>query len=618
MGGDCNAFTTKEYTTFYIRLLSEHLPLGLDILSDIMWQPALRPDDIEAERTVILDEILMHADEPTDLVGERWQAALFPGHALGRDTLGTASSVQRITRDDIRAFFDLHYRPSNMVVSVAGDCTHEAVAADLERRFAGTSGGAAPARTAPGPDTVALDVVRRSTEQAHLIYGMRSVSRFDERRWALAVLNHVLGGGLSSRLFQKVREQRGLAYSVWSERSAYQDSGSLAVVVGTAPENVDEVLRIVSAEFELLAADGVSERELAVAKGNLRAEMLLSGEDSGARMSRLGASMLLHGEVLSVDEVLARIDGIGRADVLEVAAELAHVAAHVERRGPLRRTENSSPPRPPWSPGSLQAMQKVGVVGAGGRMGQEVCRAVSEAADLELVAAIDPGHVGAEVCGRTIVGEVNALSDLGTEVVVDFTIAEAVRHNVTHYAHQGIHAVIGTSGLSESDVAAMEALFSGSGTGANLIVVPNFAIGAVLLLHLSRIAAPHMDGVEIIELHHNEKRDAPSGTAMHTAAVIAAARREAGSDPLPADPTTDVVLAGARGAEAPDGVHVHSVRLPGLVAHEEVIFGAPGQSLSIRHDSYDRRSFMPGVLLAVRAVAGRPGLTVGLEALLGL
>ena len=256
------------------------------------------------------------------------------------------------------------------------------------------------------------------------------------------------------------------------------------------------------------------------------------------------------------------------------------------------------------------------MVGAGGRMGQEVCRAVAEAADMELVAAVDPGHVGADACGRTIIGEVNALSDLGAEVAVDFTIAEAVRHNVTHYAHLGVHAVIGTSGLSERDVADMEKLFSGS--GANAVVVPNFAIGAVLLLHLCRIAAPHMDGVEVIELHHDAKRDAPSGTAMHTVTAIAAARRDAGSGPLPPDPTTDFVLAGARGAEASDGIRVHSVRLPGLVAHEEVIFGAPGQSLTIRHDSYDRRSFMPGVLLAVRAVAGRPGVTVGLEALLGL
>jgi predicted Zn-dependent peptidase len=277
----------------------------------------------------------MHADEHADLASERWQSAVFPGHALGRDTLGTASSVQRITREDIRAFLERHYRPSNMVVSVAGDCTHEAVAADLERRFAGTPGGAVPSRTAPGPDVVALDVVRRPTEQAHLVYGARSVSRFDERRWALAVLNHVLGGGLSSRLFQKVREQRGLAYSVWSERAAYEDAGSLAVVVGTAPEHVDKVLHIISEEFELLATEGVTERELAVAKGNLRAEMLLSGEDSGARMSRIGASLLLHGEVLSVDQVLARIDGVDREQVRDVATQLAGTPRTMSAVGPF-------------------------------------------------------------------------------------------------------------------------------------------------------------------------------------------------------------------------------------------------------------------------------------------
>ncbi len=261
-------------------------------------------------------------------------------------------------------------------------------------------------------------------------------------------------------------------------------------------------------------------------------------------------------------------------------------------------------------------MHRVGVVGAGGRMGHEVCRAVSDAPDMELVAAVDPAHVGGDVSGLTIVGEVNALADLGAEVVVDFTIAEAVRRNVPHYAHQGIHAVIGTSGLTDDDLAEVATQFEER--GANAIVVANFAIGAVLLMHFCRIAAPHMEGVEIIELHHDAKRDAPSGTAMHTAATIAAARRAAGSGPLTPDPTTDLVLPGARGAEGPDGVRLHSVRLPGLVAHEEVIFGAPGQSLSLRHDSYDRRSFMPGVLLAVRSVADRPGLTVGLEALLGL
>jgi len=335
VGGDCNAFTTKEYTTFYVRLLSEHLPLGLDILSEIMWDPALRQSDVDAERTVILDEILMHADEPADLVAEQWQSSLFSGHALGRDTLGTESTVSSLGAADIRTFFDEHYRPGNMVVSVAGDCTHDAVAADLEQRFAGQLGGTAPVRAAPGPEARRLHVVRRPTEQAHVVYGMRSVSRFDDRRWSLAVLNHVLGGGLSSRLFQKVREERGLAYSVWSERATYQDAGSLAVVVGTAPDHVDEVLRIVTGELELLATHGITDRELAVAKGNLRAEMLLSGEDSGARMGRIGASVLLHGEVQGIDQVLARVEAVGLDEVLAQAQELVEAPRTLSAVGPF-------------------------------------------------------------------------------------------------------------------------------------------------------------------------------------------------------------------------------------------------------------------------------------------
>ena len=196
-------------------------------------------------------------------------------------------------------------------------------------------------------------------------------------------------------------------------------------------------------------------------------------------------------------------------------------------------------------------MLKVAVVGAGGRMGQEVCRAVTEAPDLELVGAVDPAHVGEDACGRTIVGEVNALSDLGAEVVVDFTVAEAVRHNVRHYAQQRVHAVVGTTGLSEADIADMEERFAGS--GANAVVAANFAIGAVLLIHFCQLAAPHMDGVEVIELHHDLKRDAPSGTSLHTATAIAEARRSAGSGPLPPDPTTEVVLEGARGRDGPGG-----------------------------------------------------------------
>jgi 4-hydroxy-tetrahydrodipicolinate reductase len=261
-------------------------------------------------------------------------------------------------------------------------------------------------------------------------------------------------------------------------------------------------------------------------------------------------------------------------------------------------------------------VRKVGVVGAGGRMGREVCLAIAAAPDLQLVAVIDPGHDGQEIEGLTVVDTVDALGAHGAEVVVDFSVADAVRTNLAFYAEHGIHAVVGTTGLSDSELEAAALLFAHS--AANAVVAANFAIGAVLLMRFCELAAPHMDGVEIIELHHDAKRDAPSGTARQTAAGIAAARDRAGSGPLPADPTTEHVLPGTRGGVGPGDVHIHSVRLPGLIAHEEVIFGALGQSLTIRHDSYDRRSFMPGVLLAVRAVAERPGLTVGLEALLDL
>jgi 4-hydroxy-tetrahydrodipicolinate reductase len=261
-------------------------------------------------------------------------------------------------------------------------------------------------------------------------------------------------------------------------------------------------------------------------------------------------------------------------------------------------------------------MVRVGVVGAGGRMGHEVCRAVTDAPDLTLVAVVDPAHSGEEIDGLTVSGDTATLKETGAEVVVDFSVAEALRANLPFYAAAGLHAVVGTTGLGDAELAEAARLFAES--PGNAIVASNFALGAVLLMRFCELAAPFMDGVEVIELHHEAKRDAPSGTALHTAVGIAAARERAGVAPLPADATTEHVLSGARGAEGPGGVRIHSVRLPGLIAHEEVIFGALGQSLSIRQDSYDRRSYMPGVLLAVRSVADRPGLTIGIESLLGL
>ncbi len=322
VGGDMNAYTTKEYTTFYMRLLGENLDLGLDILSDIMWNPALRKDEVDAERQVILEEVLMHLDEPADVVYERFSEAVFSGHPLGREVLGLPDVITSVSVEEIRAFFDHHYRPGNIVVAAAGDVDHERLAKGLDDRFTGSLGGSAPDRTAPGETHARIDVTRRETEQAHVVFGMRAPSRLDPDRYALAVLNHSLGGGLSSRLFQKVREERGLCYSIGSERVAYADSGLLSVSVGSSPDHVDEVLAIVKEEFADLADHGITDRELELAKGHVKADTLLSLEDSGARMSRLGAEMLLQGEVHTPEEAIRRVMEVTREDVARLCADI--------------------------------------------------------------------------------------------------------------------------------------------------------------------------------------------------------------------------------------------------------------------------------------------------------
>ena len=263
-------------------------------------------------------------------------------------------------------------------------------------------------------------------------------------------------------------------------------------------------------------------------------------------------------------------------------------------------------------------MTRVGVLGAAGRMGATVARAIEEADDLELVCAVDPVRAGTpldEIAGTSgglvIAGSTESLTDAGAEVAVDFTVAASARQNLAWCAAHRVHAVCGTTGLSEEDLAALATAFV---SGTNCVVAPNFAISAVLLMRFAEMAAPYFDSAEVIELHHDQKRDAPSGTALETARRIAAARAAAG--PFAPDPTEDLILDGARGGAGPMGVRVHAVRLRGLVAHEEVLFGATGQSLTLRQDSYDRESFMPGVLLATRRVATTPGLTVGLDALL--
>ena len=245
---------------------------------------------------------------------------------------------------------------------------------------------------------------------------------------------------------------------------------------------------------------------------------------------------------------------------------------------------------------------RVGVLGARGRVGTEVCKAVDAAADMELVAMVDAGDWMFNV------------ADAGAEVVVDFTHPDVVMDNVRFCVDQGIHAVVGTTGFTDARLTQVREWLAPK-PDLGVLIAPNFAIGAILLMRFAATAARFYESVEIIELHHPRKADAPSGTAARTAGLIAAAREQAG---LGASPdATSSALPGARGAEV-DGVRVHSVRLTGLVAHQEVLFGTAGETLTIRHDTLDRSSFMPGVLLGVRAVLDHPGLTIGLEPLLDL
>ena len=251
---------------------------------------------------------------------------------------------------------------------------------------------------------------------------------------------------------------------------------------------------------------------------------------------------------------------------------------------------------------------RIGVVGAGGRMGTMVCDAVAADPALVLVAAVDPRAAGHETNGIVVGAELRALADAGCEVVVDFTVAGAARVTLSWLAMHGMHAVVGTTGFSDDDLATFRTDFSGS----NCLIASNFAISAVLMMRFAELAAPFFDTAEIIELHHEAKIDAPSGTAVATARRMAVAKGH-----FAPDPTVHEVYSGARGGLGPGDIRVHSVRMRGMVAHQEVILGTEGQTLTIRQDSYDRSGFMPGVVLACKRVAELPGLTLGLDPLLG-
>jgi predicted Zn-dependent peptidase len=342
VGGEMNAFTSKEHTAYYARLPASELDPGLELLSDVITSPAFRPNEVEAERQVILEELLMDEDDPDDMVHTLLYEALYPDHPLGRETVGTRESIEQLTRDHIAGFFHDHYHPVNLVVAAAGQLDHERVVAGVEACFAGRTGGERPPRNAPDVPPRPLVVQRRDTEQAHVTLGWRAVALDDPDRYPLAVLNQVLGGGMASRLFQEVREERGLAYSVGSGTSLFADTGALVVYVGTAIGRSTEALKVIDGVVADLVADGITPRELEVAKGYLSGSLVLGLEDSGSRMGRLGSSETVRGFVTSVDEHLARVAAVTVDDVRRVAERILAGPRTLAAVGPFDEDRFSS------------------------------------------------------------------------------------------------------------------------------------------------------------------------------------------------------------------------------------------------------------------------------------
>ncbi|GAB3266281.1 M16 family metallopeptidase [Nocardioides dilutus] len=331
VGGEFNAFTAKEYTCFHARVLDSDLPLAIDVLGDMITSSLLSAEDVEAERDVILDEIAMHDDDPDDVAHNLFaEQAWGSGTPLGRSIAGTVGSIEALSRAQVHRFYKRHYRPENIVIAAAGNLDHADVVRRVKKAFgrAGFLSGEAdplPARHATGrkpPVHGGLVEAVRPFEQVNLVLGMEGVDRNDERRFALGVLNTALGGGTSSRLFQEVRERRGLAYSVFSFASHHADSGVVGVSVGCLPNKLDEVLTVVRTELSRVAAHGITPDELARGKGQLRGGLVLGLEDSGSRMSRLGKAELVHDELLSIDDVMARIDGVTLDEVRDIAAHV--------------------------------------------------------------------------------------------------------------------------------------------------------------------------------------------------------------------------------------------------------------------------------------------------------
>lgn len=348
LGGEMNAFTAKEFTCFYARVLDADLPIAVDVITDMVLSSTITGPDYESERGVILEEIAMHDDDPSDVVHDTFAESVFGDTPLGRPILGSVGSIETLSRDTVRRYYKRWYRPEHLVVAAAGNLDHTSVVRLVKKAFAAggvpLSGAAvevpseerrtrrAQPRPRRGGEAV---VVPRTSEQVNLVLGMPGVDRNDPRRFALGVLNSALGGGMSSRLFQEVREKRGLAYSVYSYHAQYSDAGLFGVYAGCLPKKVDDVLDLCRAEIQRVCHRGITAEELERGKGQLRGSLVLGMEDTGSRMNRIGKSELVYGEMLSLDEILRRIRQVTLDDVRDVASGVLDVAPTLAVIGPF-------------------------------------------------------------------------------------------------------------------------------------------------------------------------------------------------------------------------------------------------------------------------------------------
>ncbi len=337
VGGEANAVTGKEHTCYFARVLDNDLPMAVEVIGDMVTSATITPEDLDAERGVILEELAMNDDDPADVAHERFAEQVLGGHALGRPIGGTPESIREVSRDAVWDHYQQHYEPRGLLVTAAGGVDHdrlceqvvEALRHDgwpaepgvepLPPRRAGDGAGDL---TPTGAGTGTVLTVRRSTEQAHLLLGGLGICATDPRRYAMSVLNAVLGGGMSSRLFQEVREKRGLAYSVYSFSSGYSDSGYFGMYAGCTPGKVTEVVDLLTSEWARIATDAITGAELERGIGQLSGGLVLGMEDTGSRMSRLGKAELVYGEFVSLDSSLARIRAVTADQVRDLAAEL--------------------------------------------------------------------------------------------------------------------------------------------------------------------------------------------------------------------------------------------------------------------------------------------------------